>query len=374
MRLEDELVSYSKTPDYGFHMPGHKRQTASNSFLGKPFAPVLYDLTEIPGFDDLHEPAGILKEEMDRAAAFYGTKATIFSVNGSTASNLAAVSASVSFGDHFLMAENCHRSVYHAASLLHLKTHFLKPSELAPDVPGPVTAEAVREALEKWPCRAVVITSPTYEGVLSDIAEIEKIVHAHQAVLIVDEAHGAHLSRHPAFPSSAVHEGADLVIHSLHKTLPSLTQTSLLHQVTDRVPEESLHRWMDVYETSSPSYLLMASITSCLHRLMEEKEGCFEAYTGRLGALRERLKGLKSLRLFDAGEYQVRQDPSKLLIMTADSGLDGQTLSEKLHREYHLVMEKVMPHYVLAMTSVADTGEGFERLERALFEIDESVR
>jgi arginine decarboxylase len=373
MKLEEKLLEYSHGNDYGFHMPGHKRQKEANPFLGMEIVPASIDITEIPGFDDLHEAEGILKEEMERAAAFYGTKATIFSVNGSTASNLAAISAAVNFGDHFLMAENCHRSVYHAASLLHLKSHILKPKNLTEDVPGPIEATDVKNALEQWPCSAVVITSPTYEGIVSDIASIAEIVHAHGAVLIVDEAHGAHLSRHPYFPASAINKGADLVIHSLHKTLPSLTQTSVLHNVTGRIPTEKLHEWMDVYESSSPSYILMASITSCIHTLEENGEAYFNPYALRLKACRERLKELKNLKLLDPNANGIKADPSKIVILTDPAKMDGKKLADILREDYRLVMEKVMPHYALAMTSCADSEEGFKRLEKALFEIDEMM-
>ncbi|MDO4478994.1 MAG: aminotransferase class V-fold PLP-dependent enzyme [Lachnospiraceae bacterium] len=370
MRLEDKLQAYAASDDYGFHMPGHKRQTAANPFLGNELALASIDITEIPGFDDLHEPEGILKNEMAAAAKFYGTKATIFSVNGSTASNLAAISAAVPFEGHFLSAENCHRSVPHAIMLRHLKNRPLKTMPFLTDVPGGIDPLSVREALKAQPAAAVMITSPTYEGVVSDVAAIAEEAHRAGALLIVDEAHGAHFSRHPAFPVSAVKLGADLVVHSLHKTLPSLTQTSVLHNVSGRVSTDSLMEWMDVYESSSPSYILMASITSCLHTIMDQREAYFAPYVERLLACREKLAGLKHLRLVTK---ETLYDPSKLVIHTEGTALDGPALAEILRTKYHLVMEKVTPHYALAMTSAADTAEGFERLERALFEIDATL-
>ena len=400
MFLEDELLAYVKAGDYPFHMPGHKRSTGINPFLSGSFPLTSVDITEIPGFDDLHEPAGILEEEMERAAAFYGTEATLFSVNGSTASNLAAISAAAPFGGSILVSENCHRSVFHAAELLHLETELIRLRQIAPDVPGPVDPETVGRLLDGSSASAVVITSPTYEGVVSDVAAIAEVAHRHGAALIVDEAHGAHFSLHPAFPTSAVRLGADLVTQSLHKTLPSLTQTSVLHNVSGRVPTEALHKWFDIYESSSPSYILMASITSCLHTLMEGGSRLFDGYAKRLACLRGELGELRHLTLLAgraASEFGGDvcgtdaaggltgnfYDPSKLVILTEGDGvparfkggaaLDGPALAEILRREYGLIFEKTAPHYALAMTSVCDDGEGFDRLVRALFEIDERL-
>lgn len=376
MFLEEKLLSYHETDDYGFHMPGHKRQADTNPFLGGLVSLSSIDITEIPGFDDLHEPSGILKEEMDAAATFYGTKATIFSVNGSTASNLSAISASVPFGGRLLAAANCHRSIPHAAEIRQLDLTHLPQSYVRPGIPGPVKTEAVEAALragaaEGRAYEAVVITSPTYEGVVSDVASIAEIVHRYGATLIVDEAHGAHFSQHPAFPVSAVRLGADLVIHSVHKTLPSLTQTSLLHNVTGRITTESLMHYMDIYESSSPSYILMASITSCLHALREQGAALFETYVADLLACRQALRGMTHLRLFECPESEI----SKIVIEVGNCRyrgeiLTGLGLSEILRKEYHLVMEKHEDEYALAMTSAADISEGFERLTAALLAID----
>ena len=375
MYLEDCLTAYHLTDDYGFHMPGHKRGTL-NPFLSGNFSLAGVDITEIPGFDDLHEPTGILKEEMDRAAAFYGTAATIFSVNGSTASNLAAVSAAVPDGGCLIAAGNCHRSIPHAAEIRRLKMITLTPPMLRPGIPGPIVPSSVGETLDRArregsPASAVVITSPTYEGVFSDIRAIAGEVHRREAVLIVDEAHGAHFSRHPAFPESAVGQGADLVIHSVHKTLPSLTQTSLLHNVTGCVPTERLMHYMDIYESSSPSYILLASITACLHLMMAEGESLFDPYVGALRALRARLGQLRHLHLFESPQAE----PSKLVIETGGAAINGrlltgEALAEELRSRYHLIMEKTTADYALAMTSAADTEEGFRRLGDALLAID----
>ena len=271
-KLEEELNSLAKSNMYPFHMPGHKRQDADPQ--GGPLcAARAWDITEIDGFDNLHDPSDLLREEMERAASFYGTKETYFLVNGSTCGILAAVSASVPRGGRILMERGCHISVYHAVYMRQLEVIYIEE----PDVTG--EGKAFENAA---PFDAVVITSPTYEGLVKDVRFWSDFAHAHGAVLIVDEAHGAHFSMHPYFPKSAVRCGADLVVQSLHKTLPSLTSTALLHNVSGRVSFSKIKRFLDIYETSSPSYLLLASITSLMHELEESGAHYFEDYVRRL--------------------------------------------------------------------------------------------
>ena len=367
--LESRLTEYARSGAYPFHMPGHKRNP--DWTMGRTDC----DITEIDGFDDLHDPSDILKREMERAAAFYGTKETFFSVNGSTGAILAAVSAAVPEGGKILAARNCHRSVFNAIYLRNLKADYILPETDGAEwacAGGPVTAdriEAYFQKEEQEKTAAVILTSPTYDGIVSDIRAIAETVHRRGALLIVDEAHGAHLKMHPWFPESAVQCGADLVIQSMHKTLPSMTQTALLHNVTGRVPSAGLQYFLDIYETSSPSYVLMASMTACLHALEKDGETIFEAYTARLKKLRERLGALKNLRLLSYDRPNM-YDLSKICIGTGKSGLSGPELYDLLRSRYGLQMEMKTPGYVLAMTSCADTEEGFRRLAEALEEID----
>ncbi len=374
MDLEQRLIEYAKGDHVPFHMPGHKRKA---SFCGFPvlfeYPPGSFDITEIEGFDDLHDQKGILKEETDRASAFYGTKATLFSVNGSTASNLAAVCAAVPKGGRILISSDAHRSILHAAELRELTVKAIETPELLPGVPSAVTPELLAEALDRFLCDAVVITSPTYEGDTADIEAIAGIVHAKGALLIVDEAHGAHFSMHPAFPKSAVRSSADLVIQSLHKTLPALTQTSLLHNVSGAVRTSELLRYLDIFETSSPSYVLLASITSCLHFLMKEEERikAFTAFAGRLNAARAALSELPVLKLLTAPGL----DPSKLTIydpQPRDFGF-GADLAKVLRERYDIWVERTGKSHVLAMASVCNTDDDLERLCGALNEYGQTL-
>ncbi|MDR0221367.1 MAG: amino acid decarboxylase, partial [Lachnospiraceae bacterium] len=222
--LQDHLNALAASDFYPFHMPGHKRHMPAPWYA--------YDISEITGFDNLHRPTGILAEAQAKAAALYGAKESYYLINGSTVGILAAVSAVFRDRDippKILLSRNCHVSAYHAAYLNRLDIAYLDPPiDEGTGLARGISAEAVAAWLDSAPdVGAVFITSPTYEGVVSDIAGIAAAAHRRNIPLIVDEAHGAHFGFHPAFPPSSVRAGADLVIHGLHKTLPSLTQTAL---------------------------------------------------------------------------------------------------------------------------------------------------
>lgn len=364
LTLYDRLAEYGRSDYYGFHMPGHKRRL---NMLGTE-PPYAIDITEIDGFDDLHHAEGILKSAQERAARVYHGEETHFLVNGSSVGILSAIAGVTDRGDTILVARNCHKSVYHAIEMYGLNPVYLTPGfHASVGMNTEVSAEDVREALKKNPkIHAVVIVSPTYEGVVSDVEAIAGEVHKRGIPLIVDEAHGAHFGFHPYFPENSNRKGADIVIHSLHKTLPSLTQTALLHMNGNLVRRGKVRRYLHMLQSSSPSYVLMASIDSCVDLLEKRREELFVPYAGRLRELREELAGLRRLKLIG----NEGADPSKLVISAGNTGLTGRQLSHILLEDYHLQMEMAAGEYVLAMTSVGDTQEGFERLAGALKEID----
>lgn len=386
--LYDQLVEYSKSDFYPFHMPGHKR----NMHITGADLPYELDITEIEGFDDLHHASGILLEAQRRAAALYQAEETHFLVNGSTAGLLSAVLGSVSGRGRILMARNCHKSVYNAVYMGELYPIYVYPQfDPETELNGEIRPEDVERLLEQNEgIRAVVITSPTYDGVVSDVERIAEIVHKKSIPLIIDEAHGAHFGFHSYFPENSNTKGADLVIHSLHKTMPSLTQTAMLHingQIADR---ENIRRYLHMIQTSSPSYILMASIDECIRTVRENGEELFESYTGILRKTREELSGLTHLKLIEYGDpKQGQYDRSKIVISGKDlvrvgreqneaskriSCAGGRELCQALIREHHIQPEMAAGSYIIAMTGPADTEEGMKRFVRAMRELDGQTR
>lgn len=369
--LEQKLQELGNSDIYPFHMPGHKRTRF-------PFAnPYTIDITEIEGFDNLHHAQDLLKDAQQQAADLYGSKRAYYLVNGSTCGLLAAISAAVPRGGKILVARNCHKAVYHAIYLRQLAPVYLYPVKTRCGIQGQILYQQVSDALREEPeIAAVVITSPTYDGVESDIKGIAEVVHAHGLPLIVDAAHGAHFGFHPAFPQNAVQLGADAVIMSVHKTLPAFTQTALLHLCSDRISETKIQQFLDIYETSSPSYVLMAGIEKCIAVIAGQKDELFAAYAERLAEFHDKTKNLRTLKVLTAADFSKEEafsfDPGKLLLSTGGR-MSGQRLQEILLQEYGLQMEMASGSYVLAMTSVMDTEEGFLRLAAALCEIDRRV-
>lgn len=368
-RLYDMLEEYSSRDYYGFHMPGHKRNRELTG-AGLPYG---IDITEIEGFDDLHHADGILKKAQQRAARVFGAGETYFLVNGSTVGILSGILGCTHKGDKVLIARHCHKSVHHAMYLNELVPRYVYPEfDGSGQWNGRILGNDIRRALEAEPdIRAVVIVSPNYDGVVSDVAEIAGIVHEHKIPLIVDEAHGAHFGFHPYFPGRANKLGADVVINSLHKTLPSLTQTALLHINGELADRERIRMYLDMLQSSSPSYVLMASLDACVDFLDEGGSSLFDSYVEMLSRLRADLRGLKMLRLLELPEPYY--DPSKIVISVTGTDMTSHELYEKLLNDYHLQMEMVAGTYVLAMTTVADTEEGLDRLKNALVEIDEKL-
>ena len=365
-------VTYRDTDCYPFHMPGHKRR------LGGMCDPVSFDITEIEGFDNLHHAEGILLEAQDRAAALYGAEETYFLVNGSTCGILSAIGACAPSGK-ILMSRNSHKAAYHGVFVNRLEAVYLYPEKYTGDAKngfdlpeefsgewnGPVRVEEVRAALQREAeIRAVFLTSPTYDGVTSDVRAIVQTAHEFHVPLIVDAAHGAHFGMHPDFPENALAQGADIVIHSLHKTLPSLTQTALLHVNGDLVDRKKLRKMLDIYQTSSPSYVLMASMDECIRMLQVKGTELFETFARRLRGFWEEMRDLKRLNVFHA------DDPCKIIISGGRCGLSGMELAGILRETYHIEPEMAAGSYVLALASVGDDEEGFSRLAQALRELD----
>lgn len=401
MELYDALKKYVMSDAYPFHMPGHKRNS------GEPLAACAVDITEIDGFDNLHHAEGILRDIQKKAAELYGAEDTYYLVNGSTAGILAAISAGVRRGGKLLMARNSHKAAYHAAELRGLRVEYLYPRReglpggavrpndmpsgaiqpddmpggaIRPDdmpdgavrpddVPGgTIQPDDVRAALERdSEIEAVFITSPTYEGVVSDVARIAEVAHSFGIPLIVDEAHGAHFGFHPDFPQSSVKLGADLVVHSLHKTLPSLTQTALLHRSGLLVSNSRVQKFLDIFQTSSPSYVLMASMDACIDLLRERGNALFEIFAAKLKTFYSQAERLRHIHFLGND----KRDMSKLVFRA--EGRSGKWVADTLRKRFHLEMEMAAADYVIALTSVADTQEGFDRLLAALHILDEEL-
>ncbi|MCI6859369.1 MAG: aminotransferase class I/II-fold pyridoxal phosphate-dependent enzyme [Eubacterium sp.] len=351
-------------------MPGHKRKDSGNFFGIEAM-----DITEIRGYDNLHCPEGMIRESMDLLRKIYGTRESWYLVGGSTMGILISVSSVCKPGDKILIGRNCHKAVYNCIRLLQLEAVYCYPEVSGQfDVYKDMKPESIEEILKEHPdVKAVVITSPTYEGVVSDVTGIKKVLERYDIPLIVDEAHGGHLIFHEYFPKSAVECGADLVIQSTHKTLPSFTQTAVLHLCSELVSKERIEEMIDIYETSSPSYLLLASAEYGI-MYMNEKEDKVNQYVDKLKKFRRRCGQFNHLLLIDANEMNCFDyDRGKLVISVKNTNISGKQLFDCLLNDYKIELEMENLTYGIAMTSVCDAEKDYDRLWEALYEIDREM-
>lgn len=340
MRLDDALKNLDRYP---FHMPGHKR----NKAFGIAGADI--DITEIEGFDNLHSAEGMIAELEDELSDIYNSKKSFISVNGSTCGVLAAVHAVCKRGDTVLIARNCHQSVYNACFLLQLFVEYLVPQfDEKYGIYREITQKTVDDALKRFPnASAVIITSPTYEGVVSNITATVPV--------IVDSAHGAHFSMAHWLPERAV---GDIVITSLHKTLPCLTQTAVVNVYNEKYID-AVKQYMDIFETSSPSYVLINSVSKMVEIIREKS---------LFDSLYQNLKRLYSIKLKNL-EFIPVDDKTKINVSTVRSDLSGNEVADLL-RKMKIEPEMSDEVHVILMSTIGDTDEGFDLLIDALEQID----
>lgn len=381
MNLYQYLKEYSKEI-YPMHMPGHKRNF---SIVGEtPLKEI--DVTEVEGTDDLHDPEGIILKSMEKTAELYGSYFCRYVVNGSTCGILSSIYAFTERGDRVLVARNCHKSVYNAINICGLLPVYVTPEyDDEFSINGSISPALVEKALNEYPdIKLCVLTSLTYEGVVSDISAISKILHKKNIPLVVDEAHGAHLGFSEYFPKGAIKSGADCVIHSTHKTLPCLTQTAAVHICKSLWEGEELQEAcrklteaLGIFETSSPSYVLMSSIDQCMNYLSENSAKAFESYKNMLKDFSEKAKDLKHIKILCKGNDRKENhksfydfDSGKLVISLKNTSLGGAEFEKILREKYKIQTEMTSLNYCVAMTSFCDSEKGFERLFEALSNID----
>ena len=340
-----------------FHMPGHKRN--SEMF---PSIPLDKDITEIEGADNLHCPTGIIKAAMEDAATLWGAKRSVFLVNGSSCGLLAGLGTLCRRGDKVLVARNCHRSVFHGIELLGLKPVYLWPEYLEDlGFYGAVSVDTVKAALDAdGDIRAAVITSPTYEGLISDMPAICGLCHSRGVKVLADGAHGAHLDLSPYFTGGSVSAGADITVQSLHKTMPALTQTAILHVGSDDVDIDRLMHKLRVFESSSPSYILMQSAEHSVE--MAKSKERFKGWADLIKDFENKISGLKNIRLSPGDRHH---DPSKLVF----TGVDGVKLGAFLRR-FGVEPEMAVTTHLIAMTGMGNTREDYDALAEALKKAD----
>lgn len=368
------LIEYRDEGAVPFHMPGHKRgsiyrKTEMNLFYGDLLA---MDTTEVPGIDNLHCPEGAVLEAQSLAAKAFGADHSFFLVNGTTSGIYSMIMAAANPGDKIIIPRNCHRSVYGAVILGRLVPIYINPEideELG--IAMGIKPEALEYILEKHrDAKAVVITNPTFYGTCSDLKKIAEMVHEKGMLLLVDEAHGPHFSFNERLPMSALEAGADMTAQSIHKTLPSMTQSSMLHVKSKRVDMEKLKLFLQLNQTTSPSHILLASLDAARYIIQEKGQELLSDVVDWSNWARQeinKIPGLYCLGSDRIGKYGVAElDPTRITVNFRGVGISGTKVETILRKKFKIQVEMADLYNIVAIATIGDCQSDYERLVEAL--------
>ncbi|MCD2336430.1 aminotransferase class I/II-fold pyridoxal phosphate-dependent enzyme [Bacillus cereus] len=331
MPLYEALIEFKERGPLSFHVPGHKNGLNFPQEAIREFKGILsIDVTELAGLDDLHSPFECIDEAQQLLAEVYNTKRSYFLINGSTVGNLAMILSCCGEHDIVLVQRNCHKSIINGLKLAGANPIFLDPwIDEAYNVPVGVRNEIIKNAIRKYPnAKALILTHPNYYGMGMDLEASIAFAHAHKIPVLVDEAHGAHLCLGEPFPKSALTYGADIVVHSAHKTLPAMTMGSYLHINSHLVDEDKVTTYLSMLQSSSPSYPIMASLDIARFTMARIKEEGHSEIVEFLRRFKEQLRSIPQIAIL---EYPL-QDELKVTVQTRCqlSGYELQSVFEKV--------------------------------------------
>lgn len=381
MPLVEAMLNYKKEDVYPLHTPGHKGGRGMEELLRQEMgASVRMDVSLMSELDDIHEPESYIKEAQELAARTYGSDACFWCVNGTSQAIHAMLMTALNPGEKLLLPRNAHRSVAGGLILGGIEAVYLQPEYSAEfGIMLQVAPAAIEAALAAdSSIKAVLLTSPNYYGVAADVQAIAQICHAHGAVLLVDEAHGPHLGFSEALPPSALQGGADACAQSTHKILGAMTQCSMLQVQGARLDLQRAADVMSVLTTTSPNYLLMASLDAARAQLQAHGRQMAEqavAAAEKLRALCRAHAGLKVLEEADCGG--LRLDSTKVSVNFANWGYTGVEVGEALRRA-RVAVELVDAQNVLFLVTYADVSSDYDealaRIDAVLSELERHKR
>lgn len=376
--IYDYLINHKIKKPISFHIPGHKSSAIYKDFgyddiLQNVFD---YDLTEIDGADNLFDAQGIIKVAQDRYSNLLGVKESFFLVNGTSCGILAAILSTVKKNHKLIVSRDCHKSVFNALYLGNIEPVFIYPSLIQEmGIASGYTKESIEKLiLENPDADAIFIQNPNFYGICSDLASIEKLVHEHGMSLIIDEAHGAHLGFTDLLPISATSTGADIIIQSIHKTLPALTQSSVLHVNSSTVDLDKLKYHLQIFQSSSPSYLLLASLDIARDILERNGQPLIENLVKNLQGFYGEIRKLSHIKILETSPTIFDLDKTKLNLYMDPSILSGSELDTLLRDKYNIYTELTGLNNILAVTSIATSKHDLDYLLNALQSIDELLQ
>ncbi len=373
--IVEALKQAYENPTYQFHIPGHTKGKAVFKDFRKLIGEKALSIDTTDEFDNLgtlHPATGPIKEAQELAAEAFGAKKTFFLLNGSTAGNLAIAMALTKKGQKIIVNRNCHRSILTGLMISGAEPIWVCPSRIEDwSIWGNIEAWQIEEILEKDTKREISmvwITNPTYEGVVSDVKSISVVCRKYGVPLVVDEAHGCLWNFNKHLPETALKLGADAVVHSLHKTGGSMSQTSMLHISKDSILDErAVEKALKLLHTTSPSLILLGSLDAARANL-QSKNGQKLIQRAVLNAkyLRRRLDEIPNLHQLKS-DFGYKTDVTKVFIKI--DGLSGKRLESILEIDYNIEVESASDIGVLILCNLGNKRSDFKYLADCLEKI-----
>ncbi|HEY9666361.1 MAG TPA: aminotransferase class I/II-fold pyridoxal phosphate-dependent enzyme [Coleofasciculaceae cyanobacterium] len=354
-----------------FYAPGHKRGRGIPQPLAELLGALVFraDLPELPDLDNLFAPEGVIQEAQALAAAAFGAEQTWFLVNGSTAGVMAAILATCGTGEKIILPRNIHQSAIAGLVLSGAIPIFVNPDyDPDTDLAYSITPKAVAAALQKYPdAKAVMMVYPTYQGVCGDVSAIAQIVHQHNIPLLVDEAHGPHFAFHPDLPPSALSLGADLTVQSTHKVLGAMTQASMLHIQGNRLNRERLNKALQIVQSTSPSYLLLASLDAARQQIALHGEQLMTQTLQLADIARQRISQISGLSVLEPRKTPgfFALDRTRLTVKVSELGLSGFEADEIFLEQLGVIAELPTLQHLTFIISLGNTQTDIEQLVQA---------
>lgn len=375
--LLETLLNHAQKHVHSFHTPGHKNGQGIDPKLKKFTGKNVYylDVTVFPEVDSLHDPSGCIKKSHELIAEAYGVEHSFFLVNGSTVGNIAMFLSACNPGDSVILSRNCHKSILAGIILAGVWPIWIQPKvDQNLNIIYDASPNQIEEALNRYPeAKTVFITSPTYNGVTTDLIKIAEIVHRRKKILLVDEAHGPHLKFHKDLPISAVEAGSDLCVQSVHKILGALSQAAVMHFDSDLIDVNRVKRVITMLQTTSPNYFILSSMDGARRQMVLHGERILERLIKNCEYARTEINKMENLSCFTRKEIQSRGydlDVTKLTINVSKTGLTGYNVADILAKEYNIQVDAADLYNLIAITGIGTTKNDIIALINAVGEIN----
>ena len=376
----DALLECANKNHAAFYTPGHKRGQGISPLLANCFGATVFraDLPELPELDNLFAPQGVIQEAEELAAAAFGAEKTWFLVNGSTCGVEAAILATCGVGDKIILPRNVHYSAIAGLILSGAIPIFVYP-EYDPvlDIAHSITPAGVAAALSQHPdAKAVMMIYPTYYGVCGDVARIASVVHQYNIPLLVDEAHAPHFAFHPKLPTPALAAGADLSVQSIHKVLGAMTQASMLHVQGSRVNIDRISKSLQLLQSTSPSYLLLASLDAARQQMAIQGRELMARTLQLADSARNRISQIPELSVLQSAQTPgfIALDKTRLTVTVSGLGLTGFEADEILHQKLGVTAELPSLQHLTFIISLGNTEADIEQLVQCFTTLAERFR